>query len=66
MKDAIAHLICFLVGHDLQLYRLTYRNQTRLVCRRCQHPYADTLKNVCQRLLQRVLTRRGNSDELPF
>ncbi len=66
MKDAIARLICCLLGHDLQHYHLVYRNQTRLVCRRCQHPYGDTLADACQRLLQQSKTRRGNSDELPF
>lgn len=66
MKDAIARLICFVLGHDLRHYRLVCRNQTRLVCRRCHYPYGDTLKDICQRLSQRLKTRRGNSDELPF
>ncbi len=58
MRNARAHLVCFLVGHDLGLYRL--------VCHRCHNPDADTLADVCQRLLQQLKTRRGNSDELPF
>lgn len=65
-QRALAPLPCFLLGHDLYLYRLTYRNQTRLVCRRCRDPYADTLEDVWQYLLQRAKTRRGDSDELPF
>lgn len=35
------HLTCFLLSHNLRLYRLTCRNQTRLVCRRCYDPYAE-------------------------
>lgn len=65
-ESAIARLTCFLLGHDLRHYRLVCRNQTRLVCRRCHHPYGDTLADVCQRLLQRSKTRRKNPDELPF
>lgn len=64
MKDVLAHLACFLLGHDLQLYCLTYRNRFRLVCHRCHDPDADTLKDVCQRLSRRVLTRRGNDEAL--
>lgn len=65
-QQAITRLICFVLGHELRYYRLVCRNQTRLVCRRRHSPDADILKDKCQRLLQRVLTRRGNSDELPF
>ncbi len=66
MKDAIARLICFLVGHDLQLYRLACRNHFRLVCRWCQHPYGDTLNEVWQRLLQRAKTHQEDCNEAPF
>lgn len=66
MRNAIARLTCFLLNHDLRHYCLTYRNQTRLVCRRCHDLNASTLADVRQRLLQQLKTRRGNSDELPF
>jgi hypothetical protein len=42
----VPNLICFLLGHDLQLYRLVYRNQTRLICRRCRRRGAGTLRDV--------------------
>ncbi len=63
----IKRLVCFLVGHDLCHYRLTYRNQTRLVCRRCSDPYSDTLKDKFHLLKSRLRQQRlrGN-DELPF
>jgi len=56
MRNALAHLVCFLLGHDLGLYRLVCRNHFRLVCHWCHEPDADTLKDVCQRLSRRVLT----------
>ena len=59
MKDAIARLICFLVGHDLQLYRLTYRNRFRLVCRRCHDPNANTLADVWQRFIAAAENSEG-------
>lgn len=65
-KALTPNLICFLMGHDLRHYRLTYRNQTRLVCRRCYDPYTDTLLDVWQQLRQRALTRQNDSDEVPF
>ncbi len=67
MRNAITRLICFMLGHDLQLYQLTYRNQTRLVCRHRQRSLADTFRDLWLRLRRPgANTLRGNPEELPF
>jgi len=62
----IKRLVCFLVGHDLCHYRLTYWNQTRLGCRRCSNPHADTLKDKWHLIKSRSTNRTRSDDELPF
>ena len=67
MRNLFAPLSCFLVGHDLHLYCLVCRNQSRLICRRCGEPYANTLDDKWQLMKRRSGKRKPCADdELPF
>ena len=64
MRAAIARLVCFCQGHELEVYRYP---RLQLHCRRCHDPWSDTVRDKLNRWRrQRKLPKVERSDELPF